>query len=66
MPRASFIVKDVLAHRSIYTAALALVLCTWTRTRQSTFSNAEHDTRGREPGGGGGGWVLGFGEEQYT
>ena len=64
--KSSFIVKDVLAHRSIYAAALALVLCTWTRTRQSAFSNAEHDTRGQEPGregsqvgGGRGGGGLG-------
>ena len=50
LPHPSVAFTLQLAHRSIYAAALALVLCTWTRTRQSAFSNAEHDAGGREPG----------------
>ena len=58
-----------LAHRSIYTAALAGALCRWKRTTRSAFSNAEHDAGGREPAragagrggaGRGRGWGGGF------
>ena len=44
------------AHCSIYTAAFARVLCRWTRTTLSAFSNAAHDAGGLAPGRGGGGW----------